>query len=310
MLGCVVSLTSSHLSGSTIRDVNTVGCVLCSNSSFSSLLPSPSTNADPPFLLLPAGEYTPDDFEYGKPLWFVDDAGHENTSIVFTNCHFTRAAYGTRMVLRVYAYNGTVSIISCSFTDIAPAGYPTAVYIYHYSRFNHTCVTVTSSNFTDCSSVEKGGAMFIKVPDAILIQKCRFVNCSANDASSEGGGALYLFGMTSDDLLAKFNLVDCVIADCSSTSNGGGVYAHARPDLSIIDTKFERCELTSESAFTNGGGLSIYAYFHAAMTVERCHFINCSSKHGGGAIGSDCLKNLSISDQAFPKSLHNLRENQ
>ncbi|KAK2963058.1 hypothetical protein BLNAU_2081 [Blattamonas nauphoetae] len=296
MLGCVVSLTSSHLSGSTIRDVNTGGSVLCSNSSFSSLLPSPSTNADPPFILLPAGEYTPDDFEYGKPLWFLDDAGDENTSIVFTNCHFTGANYKTRMVLRIYSYPGTISIHSCSFSDIAPAGYPTAVYIYKEYRFNHAGVAVTSSNFTNCSTDEEGGAMFIKVADDLLIQKCQFEGCSANDVSSDGGGALYLFGFSKDYIPTKFNLVDCVIADCSPARYGGGVFAFAGIDLSIVDTKFERCELTSESKFQNGGGLYTSMYFESALTVERCHFIDCSSKHGGGAIGSMSLKNLSISD--------------
>ncbi|KAK2958966.1 hypothetical protein BLNAU_5982 [Blattamonas nauphoetae] len=47
MLGCALSLTSSHLSGSTIRDMNNGGSVLGSNSSFSSLLSSPNTNPEP-----------------------------------------------------------------------------------------------------------------------------------------------------------------------------------------------------------------------------------------------------------------------
>ncbi|KAK2963060.1 hypothetical protein BLNAU_2083 [Blattamonas nauphoetae] len=281
MLGCVVSLTSSHLSGSTIRDVNTGGFVLCSNSSFSSLLHSPVTNDGPPFLLLPAGEYTPDDFEYGKPLWFLEESGNETTSITFSNCHFSAAAYGTRMVLRIYDYPGAISILSCSFTDIAPYRSYTAVYVYQQYRFNHAGVAVTSSNFTNCSTDEEGGAMFIKVADDLLMQKCRFEGCSANDAS---------------DLLSKFDLVDCVIADCTSINYGGGVFAFAGIDLSIVDTKFERCELTSESQFTTGGGLYTNLYFKSALTVERCHFIDCSSKHGGGAIGSMSLKNLSISD--------------
>ncbi|KAK2955719.1 hypothetical protein BLNAU_9255 [Blattamonas nauphoetae] len=85
MLGCVVSLTSSHLSGSTIRDVNTVGCVLCSNSSFSSLLSSPNAASTPGTVKLPSG--ATETFDNGK-LYVIDNTGGI-FSVVFTNCHFT-----------------------------------------------------------------------------------------------------------------------------------------------------------------------------------------------------------------------------
>ncbi|KAK2954531.1 hypothetical protein BLNAU_10551 [Blattamonas nauphoetae] len=78
MLGCVVSLTSSHLSGSTIRDVNNGGSLLCSNSSFSSLLTSPNTDADTdqPTVIQKPGEYIADDYEDGTMYFFERHCGN------------------------------------------------------------------------------------------------------------------------------------------------------------------------------------------------------------------------------------------
>ncbi|KAK2962906.1 hypothetical protein BLNAU_1929 [Blattamonas nauphoetae] len=92
MLGCVVSLTSSHLSGSTIRDVNTVGSVLCSNSSFSSLLSSPNTDPDTneePSLFVDgsAGVFVDgEEYSFGRDL-------DEDSSVTFSHCHFTSPKY-------------------------------------------------------------------------------------------------------------------------------------------------------------------------------------------------------------------------
>ncbi|KAK2940486.1 hypothetical protein BLNAU_24605 [Blattamonas nauphoetae] len=101
MLGCVVSLSSSHLSGSTIRDVNTGGSVLCSNSSFSSFLSSPNTdsNADSdasPSITLPNGthrEFVDDGTEYS----FNNTSGDESSIASFSHCHFTGANYASNV---------------------------------------------------------------------------------------------------------------------------------------------------------------------------------------------------------------------
>ncbi|KAK2951525.1 hypothetical protein BLNAU_13547 [Blattamonas nauphoetae] len=115
MLGCVVSLTSSHLSGSTIRDVNIGGSVLCSNSSFSSLLSSPNDNAESPSVLLPEG---PAPFEDGKEYIFPFNT-LVTASVSFSHCHFTGANYESNVrPLTFDGYPGTVSILSCSFENI------------------------------------------------------------------------------------------------------------------------------------------------------------------------------------------------
>ncbi|KAK2955324.1 hypothetical protein BLNAU_9715 [Blattamonas nauphoetae] len=160
MLGCVVSLTSSHLSGSTIRDVNNGGSFLCSNSSFSSLISSPNTDTDSsePTVTLP-GKSTPDAFEEDQIYSFDNTSGNHETSAIFSNCHFSGANYAQNdRPLTFNEYPGTISIISCSFTNI-DLHYltPAAVFVVVKEQFNHTCLSMLSSNFTNWACITPVG---------------------------------------------------------------------------------------------------------------------------------------------------------
>ncbi|KAK2955785.1 hypothetical protein BLNAU_9321 [Blattamonas nauphoetae] len=288
MLGCVVSLTSSHLSGSTIRDVNTVG-------------------TEPSITLPKPGQY-PAKFVDGTEYYFDKASGGKETSASFSFCRFTGAKYASARPLTFNEYPGTISILSCSFENIANTGYSGgagysfdplnggAGYVWLKKRYNHTCLTVNSSNFTKCSAIDFGGAMIILAEDDVLINSCRFNNCStANPSSAAFGGGFYLTGweMPSHHIRKQDILVDCVFVDCTTTKCGGGAFVTGLVDMSIVDTRFEHCEAVVGS-ITRGGG--IYAEDLAAVTVQRCHFIGCKSKHAGGAIHSDRGASLSVSD--------------
>ncbi|KAK2963062.1 hypothetical protein BLNAU_2085 [Blattamonas nauphoetae] len=125
MLGCVVSLTSSHLSGSTIRDVNTGGSVLCSNSSFSSLLSSPITDPDSnhePSRTSSARNFIRNAFKY-RIQYILERETPQSSSASFSNCLFTGTAQNpSARPLTFNLYPGTISILSCSFTDINFSG--------------------------------------------------------------------------------------------------------------------------------------------------------------------------------------------
>ncbi|KAK2946097.1 hypothetical protein BLNAU_19005 [Blattamonas nauphoetae] len=123
MLGCVVSLTSSHLSGSTIRDVNAVGSVLCSNSSFSSLLSSPNTDSSASTATSPADSFE-EPFDDRKVYSFTKSSGTTPSSALFWNCHFTGPNYQpSARPLTFTEYPGTISILSCSFSAINFTGF-------------------------------------------------------------------------------------------------------------------------------------------------------------------------------------------
>ncbi|KAK2963107.1 hypothetical protein BLNAU_2130 [Blattamonas nauphoetae] len=62
----------------------------------------------------------------------------------------------------------------------------------------------------------------------------------------------------------------------------------------IVTTRFELCELTAGSAHTRGGGLNVNG--KVTSTVEGSEFIECSSRHAGGALFSDYQGVFNISD--------------
>ncbi|KAK2959775.1 hypothetical protein BLNAU_5264 [Blattamonas nauphoetae] len=296
MLGCVVSLTSSHLSGSTIRNVNTGGSVLCSNSSFSSLLPSPNPDADSTqgTVTLP-GESTPEPFEDDKLYSFTSTSGTEESTALFSNYRFSGEKYPSDRPLTFSKYTGTISILSCSFSNFASADDDGVVLVHVTDQIDHLCFKVELSNFTSCSAPTAGGALVIEVVDDCLINSCRFEDCSSHDDPSFGG-CIFLAGLFSEshNRGKKVDLVDCVIADCSAFEEGGGVFIRKQLGLSIVNTKFEHCDLLSESGYAFGGGVSVNG--DAALSVEGSQFIECSSRHFGSAIFHWNAGKLDISD--------------
>ncbi|KAK2950295.1 hypothetical protein BLNAU_14787 [Blattamonas nauphoetae] len=158
MLGCDVSLTSSHLAGSTIRDVNNGGSVLCSNSSFSSFLSSPNTDA--PSITYPNRTSTPF-FDNGTEYFFNKYSGNHETSAIFSHCHFIGGQYPTNVHLLTFnEYNGAVSILSCRFANhvyesgsrYGSSEYGGAVFIQQKESTDCGPVIVEDSNFTNLTA--------------------------------------------------------------------------------------------------------------------------------------------------------------
>ncbi|KAK2957323.1 hypothetical protein BLNAU_7701 [Blattamonas nauphoetae] len=234
MLGCVVSLTSSHLSGSTIRDMNNGGSLLSSNSSFSSLLSSPHDNTDSS-IILPGG---PAQFLDGTAYSYSAADGSSATSILFSHCHFTTNGYQTTRPLTFRDYPGTISIDTCSFTNIHPdltdAG---AVFVYADEQKGGTRFTSNSSTFKSCSAEYYRGAMFLSVADDALINSTTFEDCSTTDEWMSDGGSLYLFGIFYGGVRGKlFTVVGCVIAGSKTAERGAGLYMGGQMNLLVEST--------------------------------------------------------------------------
>ncbi|KAK2958842.1 hypothetical protein BLNAU_6091 [Blattamonas nauphoetae] len=282
--------------GSTIRNVNNGGSVLCSNSTFSSLLPSPNTD---PSIILPDPDEYPTQFQDGIEYYFDENSGTQASAASFTNCGFTGNEYPSHVrPLTFNKYPGTISILSCSFDNITSTGSGGVVSVDVQGQSGRSSFSVTSSNFTNCSTTGNGGAMHVNVDSDVLINLCRFVDCSAtgDDYTAGGGGGVCSNGFLTGGDIQQLNLVDCVFSDCTASKTGAGVHIEGHLALSVVSTNFERCELLSEIDFTLGGGLCMNGYNQAALTVESCRFIECLSKHAGGAIASMLQKDFSISD--------------
>ncbi|KAK2955726.1 hypothetical protein BLNAU_9262 [Blattamonas nauphoetae] len=297
MLGCVVSLTSSHLSGSTIRDMDTGGSVLCSNSSFSSLLHSPNTEVDlsEGTVTIP-GSSVSEPFKGDTDYSFDENSGDQLSEAVFTNCHFDRSVNQlTTSPLSFNNYPGTISIESCSFTGCSSSSEGGAIYyLVDVDQYLRPFLTLTSSNFTHCSASSSGGAVYLMMFDAIALTSCRFEHCSTIDHSY--GGAVYMCIYDHMRIQKVHSTVDgCVFSDCTTVFGGGGLYSDDMTDITMSDTTFDFCETNSTNVYSRGGG-GILMEGDGILTAERCHFIECRTSNAGAAISFAGTKGFNISD--------------
>ncbi|KAK2950737.1 hypothetical protein BLNAU_14408 [Blattamonas nauphoetae] len=156
MLGCVVSLTRSHLSGSTIRDVNNGGSILCSNSSFSSLLSSPNIDTEQPSVTLPEPGVYPEQFEDGTEYSFTASSGTEESTASFSHCRFIsdETSGGTGGLCVRIDRDRTLTLQDCSFIE--------------------------------CSSDQFGGALWV-----VRSPSCVLIDCLVQDCYSPASGAIH-----------------------------------------------------------------------------------------------------------------------
>ncbi|KAK2955374.1 hypothetical protein BLNAU_9602 [Blattamonas nauphoetae] len=275
MLGCVVSLTSSHLSGSTIRDVNNGGSVFCSNSSFSS--PNTDTNAKSS-ITYPNGtstQFVGDGTVYN----FTSSSGNESTFAIFSHCRFTGDKYPTHArPLSFKAYPGTISITSCSFTDLTVmAGYPNGVFggavcVDHQTNLKFKPVCVEKSNFTNIKASVTGSGMSIFAQQSVTIDECRFEECGpANTGTTEAGG-LYLQVLNDAAVSTVTNLV---LVSCFSYYKIGAMYLNINGLCLLSDWLFDGCSSSGSSSPTASAQVSFQTIAPTAFT--RIHFTDCQS---------------------------------
>ncbi|KAK2943536.1 hypothetical protein BLNAU_21553 [Blattamonas nauphoetae] len=295
MLGCVVSLTSSHLSGSTIRDVNNGGSVLCSNSSFSSLLSSPNTDTDPS-ITYPNGTYP-----------FVDDGteylfeyGTHDDEAIFSHCHFTGDKYATTArPLTFKYYRGTISISSCSFTNHTIVD---DIFNFHGSAISiekqydppHKPVTVEKSNFTNITANGLASGMHLSVHHSATILDCIFTKCRHVEGSKAYVGGMWFQNFDTDGL---FTITNLVFESCSSLTYAGGMFTVIKQDALISDCLFADC--SSPADYPIAGGFKAVFQGTTPQSIARMNFTDCQSLSNAGGMELNAYGNFTMSDFHF-----------
>ncbi|KAK2941851.1 hypothetical protein BLNAU_23242 [Blattamonas nauphoetae] len=289
MLGCVVSLTSSHLSGSTIRDVNTVGCVLCSNSSFSSLLSSPNTDSDTneePSIILPDGSAAI--FDDSEEYLFNSGHGTAASSISISHCHFTSPNYASNVrPLTFDEYPGSITLLSCSFANaIRTTGSGGAVFIDAGTTQTTNHVKVELCNFTSCSASFGGGGLYLSSTAIVTVTGCRCVGCSLTGAGlSYGGGMFVELSSTPDSAVFDMEYERCTSPYCA----GGLSVRHVEHTHRITSLSFKECSAGSTPSGGIGGGMNISAEWRSEslITASFLSFEDCRAGIKGGGLLSD-----------------------
>ncbi|KAK2947935.1 hypothetical protein BLNAU_17162 [Blattamonas nauphoetae] len=292
MLGCVVSLSSSHLSGSTIRDFNNGGSVLCLNCSFSSLLSSfnVDSNADGT-IINPNGTFPFND--NGTSHYWGSSSIYETITATFRNCRFTGAKYASnKRPIHFYEYKGSISIVSCSFSNHI------AVYVYDSIekggiicfdqpvRPNSNPVIVQGTNFTNIQSDLIGSALYARIAQTTTFDDCKFENCGSPNNPNGAGGGLYISCFQTTHLTTLTNLV---FQSCSSTYNGA-MAAYIRGPLLLSNCRFEDC--TQADDYASAGGLSLSLLAEATHDIRFLDFTDCTSDHSAG--GLDFWSNVDV----------------
>ncbi|KAK2958915.1 hypothetical protein BLNAU_6164 [Blattamonas nauphoetae] len=300
MLECEVSLTSSHLSGSTIRDVNKGGSVLCSNSSFSCLLSSPNTDPEPePTITLPNG--TSSFVDDGTTYLIDGNTGYTDTSVTFSHCTFTGTCEPSSVrPLTIAGYAGNITVDSCSFTNLLFTDYHgAALYIVVSWGPKTNPVSITSCNFTDCSAERAGGALFLWSITINVVDWCRCVGCSLTVPDQAAGGGMLI---TLNDT-AELTITNLYFEDCTSPTSAGGLsIGFLGEKHKIAYLSFKDCYATSPDGTGTGGGMNITGMYWlpAPIAASNLKFEDCwADMQGGGMLASSCYGHLSLTDCEF-----------
>ncbi|KAK2947684.1 hypothetical protein BLNAU_17354 [Blattamonas nauphoetae] len=304
MVCCVVSETSSHLTGSTLRDVHFGGSLLCSNTSFSALLSSLDQNdAETGTVDMP--DETSHDFVDGTRYTFTADSGGEATATVFTGCVFTGAKYPTNSVtlLKFTDFKGTVKLTKCRVLNVnVPSSSLVAVSNSAqqggftctdcvFDQFNgsgsdcvfsfHDCQTIsfTGCTFTDTvlpySSGTTGAITISNDVSKVNIYNFLFSN---NEFSHLMYRGIYLTNAdyTSIRQSGEIKVTQCLFDDCHG-DYGNGLGQHFFALTTITHCKFTSC--SSNSGYGEGA-LSVYGY--EICYISDIEVTDCHNSGGGG----------------------------
>ncbi|KAK2948004.1 hypothetical protein BLNAU_17040 [Blattamonas nauphoetae] len=301
MLGCVVSLSSSHLSGSTIRDVNNGGSILCSNSSFSSLLSSPNTDSEQPSITLPESSKYPEQFEDGIAYSFNEESGDATTSASFSHCRFTGANYASNArALTFEEYFGTISIVSCSFAnhsfrdDRSFFSNGGAIFVFNSNYQICPKLTLRASNFTNIKT-PNFAAVYIDASLKATIVDCSFEVCRPEIHNPASTGGLN-FHATNPNPSTHTTITNVVFQSCYG-GICGGMSLDANWDTILSDCRFKDCNVEDYQSIASGLYLSLEG--ESPKLVTRLTFTDCwsSSRAAGMNFRPDC--DVLLSDLHF-----------
>ena len=213
------------------------------------------------------------------------------SSVRFESLDFlcTDHNFNTKMKFQgsqLYLYNSKFNTCSSSADGSILFAYDMAV------------VTIASCSFQNVATTGYGGVMKVAGSD-ISISSSNFTNCSSGD----GGGAIwataYLCTGSEDTLNTVLRIENSAFFSCSSPSSGGSILLTSDSSSSnqvsanIVSTKFEECSATLYGGALNGIGASV------TITVFGSEFIHCRSRESGGAISMQSQARLQVLKSVF-----------
>ncbi|KAH7815454.1 uncharacterized protein MONOS_5690 [Monocercomonoides exilis] len=150
-------------------------------------------------------------------------------------------------------------------------------------------LTVENSSFARCnaSSSNGGGIFALNIAECIVIHTI-FIQCTTASKTNSGGG-----GIKTENINTQSMVDDCTFNFCSSGDDGGAIYVYRtktqRQKNCIINSFFDDCQCNSSS--DGAGGAILHWGPVDKVIISNCHFCNCHSMCGGGAVCQNIYSN-------------------
>ncbi len=198
------------------------------------------------------------------------DEGSSNVKItnsVFKSCGSSES----NSAIDVYNVN-LISIEGCEFVSCS-SSWGTIGFWGTVSNIN-----IYDSQFSDCSSNNRGGAIYWESGTNLNVNNCKFTNVHA----SSYGGAIEAHGTT------NLNVLKCDFTNCYSTKdNGGAIHTDSINTVNVLNSSF-----VDNSVVNCGGAIDVYNSNN--LDIFNCNFTDCTAGQDGGAVFNTNTFNVNV----------------
>ncbi|KAK2944544.1 hypothetical protein BLNAU_20550 [Blattamonas nauphoetae] len=217
VIGCSLSHSSNHNSGTGMLDANVGGNVVCVNSSFSHCIRQPNG----------AKDFTNENITQSV-IGRLNNVTSSITSVSYTLCTFDTMTVAVGVTLHggaaIFLLETSSSLtikqcffLKCSCTGSSDDGGAICVAYLATKQLPHSPITISNSAFVSCSSVGHGGAFGIIGTTMPIDLNClQFRGCSSSSAPRAND--VYFDGLTLSQITSE------MIRFCDSTSGSDNVY--------------------------------------------------------------------------------------
>ncbi|KAK2963915.1 hypothetical protein BLNAU_992 [Blattamonas nauphoetae] len=258
LVGCSLSRSSNHQSGTGMLDINMGGSLLCQNSSFSQCTRTSNAATTEQYQ-----HYNSTHSRYTLPTGV--------TSLSFVLCTFNTKTFNLvedrgGSAIFLLDVKATLSISKCFFHKCTVTGKSNdGGAIQYYSRAaTESGVSLLDSSFTECASTynfdfSSAGAIVADHTGPSTISNCIFDNCWAGGR----GGARYLIATPS-------LLFNCAFLGCYTNAYGGGLLLVATPSVEMKFVQFRGCSAKNPTASSDVATLIVSQTLLTSTSVQFC----------------------------------------
>ncbi|KAK2947186.1 hypothetical protein BLNAU_17891 [Blattamonas nauphoetae] len=261
VIGCAISNSTNHQSGTTMMDPNFGGSLACLNTSFTSCVRTSNDEID-------MKHKNVTDSDIGRTIM---DKLSGMTSVAYTLCTFkdlTIAAGNSDGGSAIFIDQARcpVTITQCFFHNCTcTESNDDGGSICCRETRSDCAVSLTLSSFPECSAISDwnsyGGSVMFESNSSVSVTDCFFENSQA----------LY-DGALSIHYSSPATVFNCVFASCSSTHSAGAMGIYRMPLINLSSLQFRECSATGAVKASD-----LYCFFNSESIMTTDNVKLCDS---------------------------------